>query len=267
MRYLVLRRNAQRPALYVPPQHQLWWTLLPPPPQRTASTEETERQRVLNNNADSAPPPGSVTVPSAEDLGSIQMQQKARKRKGSAIAGNPRKLRKTSTEKAKRVSTANASNTASGPDWLENARTLFKSENLGSEWDLLCSNWLKFEEDFQFQGTGKLGCQRRPWVITGWIQRARSPTYRPDIDDVNGFEADFHVWWQSLQPEWRRVDTAKKSKQPEGDWDCIRQSGPNGLLSVVAALFFWGGAVQNTSARTAWLEALTDVSYVLEQLL
>ena len=236
-------------------------------PQRTAPIEDVERQPVLTNNTNSAPPPGSVTVPSTEALNSIHRQKNSRKRKGSAIGGNGQKMRKTSKGKAKRTSSANASSAASGPDWLQNAQTLFKSENLGSEWDLLFSNWLKFEENSQLQGTGKLGCQRQPWVITGWIQRARASTYHPDIEDINGFKADFHVWWQSLQPDWRRVDSTKNSKQPEGDWGCIRQSGPNGLLSVVAALFFWGDAVQNTSARTAWLEALTDVSYVLEQLL
>ncbi len=112
----------------------------------------------------------------------MQTQKKSQKRKGPTIEGNPQKLRKTSRGKAKPGSSANTSNTAPCPAWLEKARTLFKSEELGSEWDLLISNWLKFEEDSQFQGTGQLGCQKRPWG-NYWLDPARevfnvSPRYR-----------------------------------------------------------------------------------------
>ncbi|KJA14112.1 hypothetical protein HYPSUDRAFT_106491, partial [Hypholoma sublateritium FD-334 SS-4] len=153
---------------------------------------------------------------------------------------------------------------SSGPSWFTNAHKLFNTAALGSEWALLVSNWVRFEEDAQFQGGGKLGTQRRPRVVADWIQRARSPVYRPAINDVAGFATDFSAWWQSLQPEWRRTDSDAGPDLPRqgGDWTHIRRSGANGLLSVVAALFFWGNVVQGTPARAVWLKAMEDVLFV-----
>lgn len=232
-----------------------------------SSTENGATQQLMpisTNGTYSAPPPGSIAVPTAEDLHLIQLQCKGHKRKGAIIEGNPNKQRKTSEGKAL-PSSSNTSAT-SHPEWLSNSLSLFKSTTLGPEWDLLVSNWFKFEEGTQFQGNGRLGCRRRPRVIAMWIKNARNPTFHPDRKDVKAIADDFTAWWQSLQPKWRSANS-NKAKQPNGDWDCIRCSGSNGVLSVVAALFFWGDAVQNTPARTTWLEAMEDVSYVLAQLL
>lgn len=125
--------------------------------------------------------------------------------------------------------------------------------------------WVKFEEDAQFQGDGRLGARRRPQAIGDWIQRARTPEFRPAIKNVARFAADFSAWWRGLQPEWRR---ASSNVGPAGgDWTHIRRSGVNGLLSVVAALFFWGDIVRGTPARAVWLKAMEDVLFVFEQLL
>jgi len=51
------------------------------------------------------------------------------------------------------------------------------------------------------------------------------------------------------------------------DWAPFRMPGANGLLSVVAALFFWGLEVHRQGAAVdAWVEALADVSTAFSQL-
>lgn len=74
-----------------------------------------------------------------------------------------------------------------------------------------------------------------------------------------------------MQPSWRVNNADDQAPQEEGDWGELHCSGANGMLSVVAAVFFWGRAIQATrhvgAMRATWDEALQDVSYVLKQLL
>lgn len=199
-------------------------------------------------------PPGSVSVPSMLGLQQIaEGQTKARKRSGtSSNAKSDQKKRKTAADSDK-------------PDWVAKVTSLFESTNLGPEWAALLSGWFKFEEQAGFQDSGKLGTRRRPRAVSDWIQRARTPTFRPEITDVDEFAADFTAWWQSLQPEWRCSGNGEAARD-DGDWKDIRRSGVNGLVSVVAALFFWGNAIQPAGDRVDWLEALGDVTYVFEHL-
>lgn len=219
------------------------------------------------------PPPGSIVVPTDEDISNIQTEKKARKRKGVSLASSHKKQMKTSGKASHTASsnTADAASTSASngrPLWINNAVSILQTTKLGPEWDLLLSNWLKFEERTQFQEGGlRLGAKRRPLLVANWIQYARNPTFHAEIKNVAAFAADFSAWWQGLQPGWRRANSDDQTPRQAEEWDSIRRPGLNGLLSVVAALFFWGSAVQSTAARSVWLEAAKDVSFVLEQLL
>lgn len=75
------------------------------------------------------------------------------------------------------------------------------------------------------------------------------------------------MWWRSVQPDWRLSDSIASFKQADGDWGVIKCSGVNGLLSALAALFFWGVALGNTcTADAAWSTAVADAAYVLESI-
>ncbi|KJA22463.1 hypothetical protein HYPSUDRAFT_102681, partial [Hypholoma sublateritium FD-334 SS-4] len=154
------------------------------------------------------------------------------------------------------------------PFWVVNALNLFQSANLGTEWSSLVVAWLKFEQDSHFIAKGRLGTHCRPRAIADWIQRARSASYQPEINNLAAFSTDFSAWWQSLQPDWRANNVDNALPRSREDWDDIRRPGINGLLSVAAALFFWGYAARNKGApaRSAWLDALNDVIHVLNQL-
>ena len=69
------------------------------------------------------------------------------------------------------------------------------------------------------------------------------------------FNADFVAWWGSLLPS--------QSATSVRDWSPIAKPGVNGLLSVVAALFFWGDSCGPTSA---WMKCMEEVAEALTAL-
>lgn len=155
------------------------------------------------------------------------------------------------------------------PAYFAKGVALLRSPDLGPEWAVLVRNWARFEALEGFKATSNLSATDRPVAVKDWIQRARSPAWRPVIVNTEGYGIQFSKWWTSLQPEWRlSEDGAVLLQTDEAEWECIRKAGPNGLLSVMAALFFWGSAVQGKRGRDAqWLQAVGEVSWVFSRLI
>lgn len=136
------------------------------------------------------------------------------------------------------------------------------------KWRNLIEAWVEFEEVSNYESL-KLGSKGRPQAVTDWIRRVRRPEYRPEINDLPAYEKDFRAWWTSLQPPWRSGNGCRwpPKREKKGDWAILCRSGQNGLLSVVAALFFWGFAARNDDiAMAAWSIAADDVLYVLTEM-
>lgn len=219
---------------------------------------------------------GSVAVPNLQSTTHTESKSKHRKRKGTIGA-----LVKPDAKK-RRISDQGSSGSAplpsellsikaprSAPTWVVNALELFQTTELGDKWVRLVRAWLKFEQNAKFKANGRLGTQHRPTHVHDWIQRARPASYHPEIEDLKKYATDFSAWWQSLQPYWRASDDVNRDiPRAREEWGDIWRAGINGLLSVTAALFFWGHATrgQSSSAQSAWLNALDDVIYVLDQL-
>ncbi|KJA13978.1 hypothetical protein HYPSUDRAFT_209087 [Hypholoma sublateritium FD-334 SS-4] len=187
--------------------------------------------------------PGSASVPNLQDIGQTQSGAKPRKRtRALTAAGSDPKKRKTSQSLSGQGSNSDAPShgaPAGSPDWVTNALSLLRATDLGPEWGEMIDRWLEFERRSDFQGTGKLTTHSRPRAVSDWIQRARSPKYRPEIKNVAGFANGFSAWWGAMQPSWRMNDSDGNASDDDRDWEKIRHPGINGLLSVVAALFFW----------------------------
>ncbi|PPQ97914.1 hypothetical protein CVT26_002990 [Gymnopilus dilepis] len=149
---------------------------------------------------------------------------------------------------------------------IQRTREMVAGVRWGPEWHELITNWLQYESSRNFEGSSWLKATHRPSAVGEWIQRARNPYYRPEID-AEDFQDDFWKWWKVVQPEWRDMEAEAASRSVEGDWCSLDKAGKNGLSSVVAALFFWGsGAGCDKTAGSSWIEAVEDVSWVLEQL-
>ena len=72
----------------------------------------------------------------------------------------------------------------------------------------------------------------------------------------------------SIQPDWRVSNGKLLVNAVDGDWEPLRRPGQNGLVSVLAALFYWGLAVNDDPRRMKeWISAVKDCEIVFQQLL
>ena len=140
--------------------------------------------------------------------------------------------------------------------------------SLGERWAELVELWAIFEKKEGFAERGKLLPTHRPQAISEWIQRARSPTWRPDIANVPKFEKDFRAWWLFLQPKWRvGVEGTIADECIDGNWDALRKPGLNGVVSLLAALFYWGRVAQkNAKHREVWVAHVEECIVVFRRL-
>lgn len=215
---------------------------------------------------------GSIAVPDLEQDAQAEVQKGNRKRKGTADNLPPAKKRKTSGKGAIPSTSSDTDTAVNGedaqPKWVVMALSVLQSTPLGPEWDVLLRNWLQFEQNEGFEGSTKLGCRHRPPIISDWIRYARKPNFRSEIKNLSNFIREFDAWWRVLQPAWRHDDDTDLLRRDGEDWECLRCSGVNGLLSVLAALFFWGCHVrESVTFKSRWSEALEDVSYAVSKLL
>ncbi|KAJ7204377.1 hypothetical protein GGX14DRAFT_368798 [Mycena pura] len=117
----------------------------------------------------------------------------------------------------------------------------------------------------------KLATESRPAEVALWIKRYRtSPVH---IKNVGAFENKWWTWWALNQPMWRgrcadgrpeKVDTLGKS------WGNLAVYRQNGLLSVVATLYWWGCMEQTRDTgdiSAGWLDAVRDMAWVMAELL
>jgi hypothetical protein len=153
--------------------------------------------------------------------------------------------------------------------WFANYQQMFLKKDLGKEWRDLVLAWVAFEE--QARNTGLkarvIPASGRPEVVSMWIARKRSTTWEPDISNLKHYADAFNGWWKYLQPSWRISNDRANKMSTEGDWNCLRAPGVNGIMSVVAGLFYWGLASEGKGAhRKAWLDAIQDCCLVFSLL-
>ena len=154
------------------------------------------------------------------------------------------------------------------PLWFTSAASMMTRKELGAQWIQLMNAWEAFEVKSDFKESKKLSTASRPEAIKAWIQRARAPAWRPVITDTAAYEAEFKVWWATLQPNWRKSSSGNVVfSRVDGDWEEIRRPGLNGMLSVMAGLFFWGMALgKSNEGQKGWKQAVSDCHVALNAL-
>ena len=200
--------------------------------------------------------------PGATPTGSVStgVKRRAEEAEGAKV---PR------TKRAKHVKNGdgivNESGSSAMPGWCDLALTMLQSEEMGPCWSKVVTLWAEFERREQFHSLGNLPAKGRPSCITDWIQCAHLSTYRPSLN-LSSFPSVFDAWWHSIQPKWRVLDGQELTKDGV-DFEPLRRPGVNGLLSVLAALFFWGVGLGEARGDCAlWLAGVQDLTWVLEQL-
>jgi hypothetical protein len=135
--------------------------------------------------------------------------------------------------------------------------------------DLLAA-FVKREQSQNFQQSGSLGTALRPMQVSDWIRDGwgRSGKVRP-IKDLQKYETEWGAWWAALQLPWRgpwREQRAGAVPAPkDAEWGKLGFTGQNGVLSVVAALYWWACAerVRGIQVSSGWRDAVEDTTWVL----
>ncbi|KAJ7602659.1 hypothetical protein DFH06DRAFT_1019121 [Mycena polygramma] len=129
----------------------------------------------------------------------------------------------------------------------------------------------------------------RPLQLSLWVKAGRGikPTTGrpapmaegrgPPIASLAVYGADWWRWWAKVQPEWRVQDTGRRERfvreqypaATRANWGDMRHPGPNGALSFVSTLYWWGKALGSGEQedRESWADAVRDVRWVLKGLL
>ncbi|KAJ7479909.1 hypothetical protein FB451DRAFT_1002730, partial [Mycena latifolia] len=157
------------------------------------------------------------------------------------------------------------------PEWFIHAQEQLTKQSLGGHFNAVLAAWTRIEAACAFATPShKLSTKGRLDHMARWIAGAcgrRSAV--PVVTNPMRYAKEWWGWWDSLQLEWRvKGDDGVwiTSESYGGEWDDeLMHWGPNGTLSVVAALYFWGCAVVNSQElREAWEVAVNDVAWILE---
>lgn len=165
--------------------------------------------------------------------------------------------------------------------WLPHALSGILQIDIGTHYYHLVVLLIELEYLHGYSNTGgRLSHTNRPAEVKRWILTGRSRT-PIEIGNVEAYAKNWWNWWRKLQPTWRVYDDTEKpiNVVPPGQverWECLLVPGANGIISVVASLYWWGCAVcpfdkrnqeaDATSALGKWREAVMNASWVIERL-
>ncbi|KAJ7456321.1 hypothetical protein B0H11DRAFT_1673126, partial [Mycena galericulata] len=160
---------------------------------------------------------------------------------------------------------------AKAEKWFVHALQQMTETDLGGHFNAALAAWTRIEAACRWENPPhKLSAKGRPEHVGRWIQGARGQrASAPLVTDVVAYARIWWDWWDSLQPEWRKKGADGRWVTGEsygGEWDDKQLHwGQNGMLSVVASLYFWGCAVVDTpGSRDEWELAVNDASWIME---
>ncbi|KAJ7025991.1 hypothetical protein C8F04DRAFT_911206, partial [Mycena alexandri] len=142
-------------------------------------------------------------------------------------------------------------------EWFRAAYKDITKTDIGGSFNSLLAVFSDLERAYKWDKGKKnqeLDKMNRPPAVSIWIGRARGSRARPETDTVPKIASlavygrDWWNWWATLQPSWRvqalgRPDRFARETYPSlkrENWEPLRVPGQNGVLSVVAAVYWWG---------------------------
>ncbi|KAK6966800.1 hypothetical protein R3P38DRAFT_2815716 [Favolaschia claudopus] len=155
--------------------------------------------------------------------------------------------------------------------WFRDAYAAMTRIDLGPHFHALVAAWTRMEAASRFEHSeSNLSPKLRPKQVGAWIAANRRGT-DPLVENPTEYAAQWQQWWDSLQPSWRSRDAEGRwsiSATYGGagrEWGPLYRWGVNGVLSILASLYFWGCAVQsNQDLLPLWEAAVVDVVWMLE---
>ncbi|KAJ7049319.1 hypothetical protein C8F01DRAFT_1093506 [Mycena amicta] len=157
-------------------------------------------------------------------------------------------------------------------DWVAEIWPEIAGKRVTASYDKLLEAFVAFERAHGWvDGEKALSASARPKQVKEWIRADRKATPRL-IKLHKRYGEEFWIWWKFLQPQWRKAKTNWPSMDAvqdgdEGDWAALTVPGKNGLVSVVASLYWWGReGVEGGSVSPGWSSAVKDVTWALQRM-
>ncbi|KAK7050131.1 hypothetical protein R3P38DRAFT_3173191 [Favolaschia claudopus] len=172
---------------------------------------------------------------------------------------------------------------ADAAQWFREVYKEVTATKLGDNFNALLVAMIELERAYEWEKTQVgLKTTNRPSPVSSWIRAGRgtrggimSGGFGPSIGNIVKYEEGWWDWWRALQPAWRVKDAANRFERGEypqptaENWLTLRAPGPNGSLSLVASLYWWGQRLEkvvDSEEKRTWVEAVTDVKWMLRGL-
>ncbi|KAF8219432.1 hypothetical protein L208DRAFT_1340024 [Tricholoma matsutake] len=151
-------------------------------------------------------------------------------------------------------------------EWLQLAHEFIKDKTAGPSWDQWVTIWFTFEGTFSADDVvlSRLPeCKSRPEALSGWLL-TRDYVHPLEISDPTAFGLEWLVWWNALQPAWRRSCTCGNLpvtldlEHPSShNIQSLHKGSPNRLVMVLISLKCWHLASGNGDL---WMQAVDDLT-------
>ncbi|KAK7017099.1 SERTA domain-containing protein 3 [Paramarasmius palmivorus] len=141
---------------------------------------------------------------------------------------------------------------AEAPEYVIRTLMLARAVGIDADFRQMLRLYLRIDSATGFTGSGQLPTYRRPSGIGAWIGRARSHKYRPDMSDLSWYYEEFFHWFKACMPDWRKDQKKgiRLTRDPNGNWDDLRLTGRNGIVSFIPALAWWKEAIAKLPTDT-----------------
>ncbi|KAJ7649147.1 hypothetical protein DFH06DRAFT_918972, partial [Mycena polygramma] len=170
--------------------------------------------------------------------------------------------------------------------WFKARYAEVSKKDLGDSFNAVLRLFIELERGYRWTvgAVRGLSSTNRPSQVASWVSLGRggrggwiSNGVGPKIVSLAVFDAAWWAWWKELQPKWRVQDGGRPGRftrdtyppRRKENWSSLRHPGQNGVLSLVATLYWWGKAVEQAGEREdreSWAEAVTDVKWMLRGL-
>ncbi|KAJ3925252.1 MAG: hypothetical protein NXY57DRAFT_907311, partial [Lentinula lateritia] len=148
--------------------------------------------------------------------------------------------------------------------------------DLGSQYADLFMHWIQFERRHGWKNShNRAGLDKthRPAELNKWIRNRRFRRQLLEVDE-NGlctpaFGDSVWLWWVSLQPHWRALDSNGVPAAFEefgDDWSTLNKHGRNGWLGLLACVKWWGQGFDPDGDKKRWHELVADMVKMLNGL-
>ncbi|KAG6904575.1 hypothetical protein DXG01_008906 [Tephrocybe rancida] len=169
--------------------------------------------------------------------------------------------------------------------WRGMAEAHLRSAELGEKWITSVTTWGLFEDAMSSNSKVGLTAKSRPEEWQKWISKSqngvRAYDTTPLIADPLEFGYAVMGWWKHMQPEFRQTSDVLPPSvyqpslpSPGGTdtWASLRKGGPNGMVTMLTLLAWWGQALSRRSqyqedSQPFWERTVDDVRECLAVML